>query len=96
MRSIYIDFEFKCHTSNDGTMRTVETGAFDGKCDAFIEGHRFVPAGESWTREDGKVFEGRMISPWKSSDELDTAQREYEKQLLAQYVEALRVLEVDV
>ena len=40
MRTIYIDSEFKCHVSNDGNMSAVETNFFDGKCDAFVEGHR--------------------------------------------------------
>jgi hypothetical protein len=93
---IYIDSEFKCHTSNDGTMTAVETEIFDGKCNAFIEGYRFVPAGESWTRSDGVVFHGEMIAPWKDYSELDNAQREYEKQLLAEYAEALRTVGVNV
>jgi hypothetical protein len=79
MKTIYIDSEFKCHISNDGTMKSVETSYFDGKCDTFIEGYRFIPDGETWTRSDGTVFQGEMISPWKNYDELDTAQREYEK-----------------
>lgn len=62
---IYIDSDFKCHTSNDGTMREVETSAFDGKCPEYIEGYRFVPAGETWVRSDGAVFHGEMVSPWK-------------------------------
>lgn len=78
MRTIYIDFEFKCHTSNDGTMRVVETDFFDGKCDAFVEGYRLVPNGESWTREDGTVFHGEMIAPWKPYNELAAAQQQYE------------------
>ena len=89
MKTIYIDSECKCHVSNDGTMSAVETEFFDGKCDAFIEGYRFVPDGESWTRSDGEVFHGEMISPWKDYDELDNAQREYERQLLAEYEAAL-------
>ena len=88
MRTIYIDSEFKCHTVNDGTMTAVETDFFDGKCDAFIEGYRFVPSGESWTRSDGEVFTGKMIAPWKDYAELDSAQRDYERQLLAEYSEA--------
>ena len=76
---IYIDFEFKCHTTDDGTMKTVETDFFNGKCDAFIDGYRFVPAGESWTREDGVVFEGEMIAPWKNFDILSAYQEEYER-----------------
>lgn len=87
MRTIYIDSNFKCHVTDDGTMTAVETDFFDGKCDTFIEGYRFIPAGESWTREDGKVFRGEMITPWKSYSELDAAQREYERQMLAELQE---------
>lgn len=89
MRTVYIDSEFKCHVINDGTMTAVETAFFDGKCDTFIEGYRFVPDGESWTRSDGEVFHGEMISPWKDYTELDSAQREYERQLIAEYEAAL-------
>lgn len=90
---IYIDNEFKCHITNpDGTMTAVETDFFDGKRDAFIEGYRFVPAGWIWTRADGVVFQGEMIAPWKDYAELDSAQREYEKQKLAEYGEAFKCL----
>ena len=89
MKTIYIDSDFKCHIVNDGTMTAVQTDAFAGKCDAFIEGYRFVPFDETWTRSDGAVFQGEMISPWKPYDELDNAQRAYEKQLLAEYEAAL-------
>lgn len=89
MRTIYIDSEFKCHTANADTLTAVETDFFDGKCDDFIEGYRFVPSGSAWTRSDGVVFLGEMISPWKPFTELDTAQREYEKHLLAEYEAAL-------
>lgn len=85
MRTVYLDLEFKCHVTDDGTMTAVETDFFDGKCDTLIEGYRFVPVGESWTRPDGTVFHGEMITPWKPSDQLDAAQRAYEKQQLAEY-----------
>lgn len=91
---IYIDSEFKCHVTNDGTMTAVETDFFNGKCDTFIEGYRFVPSGETWTRSDGEVFFGEMITPWKDYNELDVAQREYERQLLAMYAQALEVVGV--
>ena len=94
MRTIYIDSEFKCHTVNDGTMTAVETDFFDGKCDAFVEGYRFVPSGESWTRSDGAVFHGEMITPWKDYAELDNAQREYEKQLIETYEQSLTTVGV--
>ena len=82
MTLIYIDFDFKCHTVNDGTMTAVETDFFDGKCPAYIEGYRFVPDGETWVREDGAEFTGEMIAPWKPWEELDAAQREFERQQL--------------
>lgn len=91
---IYIDSEYCCHTTNpDGAYREVETDFFDGKCDAFVEGYRFVPSGESWTRPDGVVFRGEMIAPWKDYAELDNAQREHERQLLAEYESALAEIE---
>ena len=82
--AIYIDTDFKCHASNpDGTTTAVETDFFDGKCDAYIEGYRFVPAGAEWIRPDGAVFSGEMIAPWKDWQELDSAQREYEREQYA-------------
>lgn len=85
MRMIYIDTDYKCHVSGDGTMTAVETDFFDGRCDAYIEGYRFVPDGESWTRADGVIFEGEMIAPWKDYSQLDSAQRQYEQEKLADY-----------
>lgn len=92
MKTIYIDNDFKCHVTDDGTMTAVETDYFDGHCDVFIEGYRFVPDGESWTRSDGVVFYGEMVAPWKDYAELDNTQREYEKQLLADAENALVIL----
>lgn len=92
--TIYIDNDYKCHADNpEGTYTAVETTAFDGKCDAYIEGYRLVPAGESWIREDGMVFNGEMISPWKDWRELDDAQRAYEREQLAAYEQALSEIE---
>ena len=96
MRTIYIDSNFKCHITNpDGTFREVETNFFTDKCTTFIEGYRFVPEGETWTREDGTVFRGEMKAPWKDYKELDNAQREYEKQQLNEYKESLIELGVE-
>ncbi len=83
---VYIDDENRCHTTNpDGTFREIETTFFDGKCQTFIEGYIFIPSGESWTRDDGFVFRGEMASPWKDYWELDDAQREYERLMIAEY-----------
>lgn len=65
-------------------MTAVETGFFDGKCDAFIEGYRLVPEGCMWTRADGAVFFGEMIAPALPSAVLEQAQHAYELERLAQ------------
>lgn len=94
---IYIDSEYCCHTTNqDGVFQEIETDFFDGKCDDFIEGYRFIPFGKSWTRSDGIIFDGEMIAPWKDYSELDVAQRQYERQQLDEYEEFLIELGVEV
>lgn len=90
---IYLDSDYKCHTSNDGTMRKAETSFFDGKCKTFIEGYRYVPAGETWTRTDGIEFPGEMISPWREYTLLEEFQRQYEG-LIAQQEDMKAALEL--
>ena len=80
MKTIYLNKDFQCSvTEKTDTVQTVETAVFDGKCNAFIEGYRFIPAGQQWTREDGVVFEGEMISPFKDSTQLEMVQKLYEQ-----------------
>lgn len=80
---VYIDSDYKCHTSPGEGLTAVETYAFDGKCRQYIEGYRFVPAGQSWTREDGQVFDGEMVAPWRDygilSEFQEVAQEEQAK-----------------
>lgn len=84
MKTIYIDSEYKCHVNDDGTMTPVETGAFDGKCDTYIEGYRYIPEGASWIRKDGKVFDGLMIAPWKDHTLLAAVQSLYEETIVSE------------
>ena len=100
---VYIDKEYKCHTSPGNGLVEVESAFFDGKCVAYIEGYRYVPAGQTWTREDGTVFTGEMVSPWKPWAELDAAQRAYERERAAaleaqnaELVEAMAAMVEDV
>lgn len=96
MRTIYIDSDFKCHVASAEGMTAIETDFFDGKCDTFIEGYRFIPNDETWTRSDGVAFLGEMISPWKDYVELDNAQRKYEQEQAALNIEALRIMGVEI
>lgn len=91
---IYIDSDYRCHTTNeDGIYREIETNFFNGKCKDFIEGYRFIPDGELWVRDDDSIFHGKMISPWKPYDELDMAQRLYEKQTIQELQETVAELD---
>lgn len=81
--TIYLDDDYKCHTAPENTVSEVVTDYFDGKCPVYIEGYRFVPFGQAWTRPDGVVFRGEMVAPWRPWRELDAAQREYEREQMA-------------
>ena len=92
--TIYIDREFRCYTESAAGRTAVETSAFDGKCRQYIEGYRFVPAGQRWTREDGQVFQGEMIAPWRDYAVLAEFQALYEEEQAkqAEEQEALNIL----
>ena len=77
--NIYLDSEFRCYTEPGEGMVEIETTAFDGKYKTFIEGYRFIPSGEAWTRADGVVFTGEMVAPWKDYATLAAAQAGYEE-----------------
>lgn len=79
---LYVDENHRCHTTNsEGNYTPVETVFFDGKCDDFVEGHCYE------IKENGYA-----IYAWKSFTELDNAQREYERQKLADAENALAIL----
>lgn len=77
--TIYIDNDYKCYVSAADGRRAIETNEFDGKCKTYIEGYRFVPAGEKWIMPNGIFFSGEMKAPWKDYDYLQTAQEAYEQ-----------------
>mgnify|MGYP000007632043 CR=1 FL=1 len=90
---IYIDGDFKCHVSATDGRSAGETNFFDGKCPEWIESYRYVPAGESWTREDGEVFTGEMLAPWKDLGEAYATQAAYVTAQNTQYEAALLEIE---
>ena len=77
--TIWLDSDYRCHLTDGGAYRAVETDVFDGKCAAYIEGYRYIPVGESWTRADGEVFHGEMIAPAEDYSALAKAQAQHEK-----------------
>ncbi|MBQ9687171.1 MAG: hypothetical protein IJV41_11630 [Oscillospiraceae bacterium] len=90
---IYLDSDYRCHLTDDGTRRAIETDVFDGKCRAFIEGFRFVPDGERWTRSDGVVFHGTMIAPAEDYSALARAQAQFEEDEAAHLEELAALIE---
>ena len=76
--TIYIDDDYKCHATDDGTRRAFDLLFFDGKCTEFIEGYRYVPTGETWIREDGTKFYGEMIAPWRNYTILSEIQEAFD------------------
>lgn len=78
--TIYIDNDYKCYASPGEGLTAVETDAFEGKCRRYIEGYRFVPAGQTWVRGDGEAFAGEMIAPWRDYALLAEFQALYEEE----------------
>lgn len=76
---IFLDNDFRCYTENGEGLREIDVSFFDGKCRAFIEGYRYVPDGETWTRWDGVEFTGEMIAPYQPYEHLAEAQKAYEE-----------------
>lgn len=91
--TIYIDSDYKCYVSAAEGRRAIETNEFDGKCPEWIESFRFVPVGETWTREGGEVFIGEMLAPWKDLSEAYAAQAAYVTAQNTQYEAALSEIE---
>lgn len=90
--TIYIDSDYKCYVSAADGRKAIETDAFNGKCDEWIESFRLVPAGETWTRGDGEVFTN-MVAPWKDLSKAYAAQTAYVVAQNAQYEAALTAIE---
>lgn len=90
--TIYIDSDYKCYVSASDGRRAIEVNDFNGKCPEWIESYRFVPEGETWTREDGEVFTN-MAAPWKDLGEAYAAQMAYATAQNAQYEAALTEIE---
>lgn len=92
--TIYIDSDYKCYVSAAEGRKAIETDAFNGKCADWIESFRFVPAGETWIRDDSEVFNGEMMAPWKDLSNAYAAQTAHVTAQNTQYEAALSEIEV--
>lgn len=70
METIYVDSMKHCHRINDGTMKSVQTAFFVGKCDALVEGYAI---------DDSKGYP--QVYPWQPLSELEAAQAQYERDM---------------
>ena len=100
--TVFIDNDYKCHVTDDGTRRAFELPFFDSKCAEFVEGYRYVPSGETWTRADGQVFAGEMISPCENYSQLaaiqsavDRAQAQADEEIAA-LIEEIYINDMEV
>ena len=81
--TVYIDELGHCHAENADGRQAVEDEFFDGRAPEVIEGYMCMLGANG----------ERMISPWQPWEQLDAAQRAYERQQLAQYESALSEIE---
>lgn len=72
---IYIDENYICSAEAADSKREFEVEFFDDKEASLISGYRYVPTGETYTREDGVQFEGEMITPLSLSAYLLATER---------------------
>lgn len=79
--TIYLDKEYCCHTQPAEDLRAAECDWADGKCRTYIESYRYIPQGETWTRADGEIFCGVMLTPQNNAVSPETAQSAYEDAL---------------
>lgn len=84
--TIYLDNDYRCYTQPAEGLRAVACDWADGKCAAYIEGMRYIPQGESWTRADGAVFAGEAICATQDAASLLAMQAAYEQQQATQRV----------
>lgn len=95
MKTVFVDADFMCHVTNDGTMAEVQTESFDNLCNNAIEQMRFVPNGETWTRSDGRIIHGVFIQATDSAI-IDAYQRQWreDQEQMTDMQNALEILGV--
>jgi len=84
---VYLDEQYMAHTEQDAEGSRIPwndaQGAFTAKCPAFIAGHRVVPEGAMWEREDGETFTGLMVTPVVNPAALQALQANADSETIA-------------
>lgn len=95
---VYLDENFQCHALPGDGLQAVEIAAFEGKCREYIEGYRYIPKGETWTREDGERFKGEMLCPWREERVLAAFQaiRDEAAEALAELIEEIYQMDLEM
>ena len=95
MKIIFLDTDYMCHITDDGTRPEIQTDYFDNLCNNAIELMRFVPEGATWTRPDGRVIHGEFIQATDSA-KIDAYQRQWmeDQAQMADMQNALEILGV--
>lgn len=91
--TIYNDADYKAYTEPEDGRSAVETSVFDSMPAPVIGCHRYIPEGKTWISPEGLEIHGEFIQMCVTEKELDDAQREYERQQLADYEQALSEIE---
>ena len=89
--TIYLDSDYCCHAEAAEGRRAFDVPFFDGKCREFIEGYRYIPAGEVWQR-GRQQFTGEMIAPHRNYHVLAGVQHEFREAQMADMGTALAIL----
>ena len=75
MKTIFLDSEYMCHLTNDGTRMEVQTEVLDHLCDNAIELMRYIPEGKTWVHPKGFTVYGEFVQATDSA-KIDAYQRQ--------------------
>lgn len=76
---VYIDSAYKCHVKPVSGAFAVETDLFNGKCEEYICGYRYVPEGHTFVDEKGVTRRGAVMYPIENLGVLERIQKAVDK-----------------
>jgi hypothetical protein len=85
---VYLDENYIAHAEYTEGYIEAESSFFDMKAPELFPCYRFIPAGYTWQREDGEIFEGEAISLVNPTADMVSVQQAHEQSILAQLATA--------